>query len=69
MWDKQEGVSGSGDYPVYPHTAYSIELNSATYIPQWGKEIRIMLEENGYYDGQAFKYIAGRQKKLRLISY
>lgn len=69
MWDKQEGVSGSGDYPAYPNTAYSIELNSATYIPEWGKEIRIMLEENGYYDGQVFKYIAGRQKKLRVISY
>lgn len=69
LWDKQEGVSGSGDYPIYPHTAYSIELNSSTYIPEWGKEIRIMLEENGYYDGQVFKYIAGRQKKLRLISY
>jgi len=69
MWDMQEGVSGSGDYPIYPNTAYSIELNSATYIPEWGKEIRIMLEENGYYDGQAFKYIAGRQKKLILIRY
>jgi len=21
LWDKQEGVPGSGDYPVYPHTA------------------------------------------------
>ncbi|MDD2793974.1 MAG: M24 family metallopeptidase [Sediminibacterium sp.] len=69
MWDMQEGVSGSGDYPIYPHTAYSIELNSATYVPEWGKEIRIMLEENGYYDGQTFKYIAGRQKKLILIRY
>ena len=69
LWDKQEGVPGSGDYPVYPHTAYSIELNSATYIPEWRKEIRIMLEEDGYFDGQTFSYIAGRQEKLRLIKY
>lgn len=69
LWDKQEGVPGSGDYPVYPHTAYSIELNSATYIPEWRKEIRIMLEEDGYFDGQTFRYIAGRQEKLRLIKY
>lgn len=69
LWDKQDGVPGSGDYPVYPHTAYSIELNSATYIPEWRKEIRIMLEEDGYFDGQTFRYIAGRQEKLRLIKY
>ncbi|MFN5642228.1 MAG: M24 family metallopeptidase [Sphingobacteriales bacterium] len=69
LWDKQEGVPGSGDYPVYPHTAYSIELNSATYIPEWRKEIRIMLEEDGYFDGQTFRYIAGRQEKLRIIHY
>jgi len=69
LWDKQEGVPGSGDYPVFPHTAYSIELNSSTFIAEWGKEIRIMLEEDGYFDGQNFRYIAGRQEKLRLISY
>lgn len=69
LWDKQDGVPGSGDYPVYPHTAYSIELNSATYIPEWRKEIRIMLEEDGYFVGQTFRYIAGRQEKLRLIKY
>ena len=60
---------GSGDYPVYPQTAYSIELNSATTIQEWGKEIRIMLEEDGYFDGKTFHFLAGRQEKLRLIKY
>jgi Xaa-Pro aminopeptidase len=69
LWDQQEGVAGSGDYPVYPSTAYSIELNSATYIPEWGKEIRIMLEEDGYFNGKSFLFLAGRQEKLRLIKY
>jgi len=69
LWDKQDGVLGSGDYPVYPYTAYSIELNSASFIPEWGKEIRMMLEEDGYFDGKTFSYIAGRQKQLRLIRY
>lgn len=69
LWDQQEGVTGSGDYPVYPSTAYSIELNSATYIPEWGKEIRIMLEEDGYFNGKSFLFLAGRQEKLRLIKY
>jgi len=69
LWDQQQGVPGSGDYPVYPNTAYSIELNSATFIPEWGKEVRIMLEEDGYYDGKTFRYIGGRQQQLRIIKY
>jgi Xaa-Pro aminopeptidase len=69
LWDQQQGVPGSGDYPVYPNTAYSIELNSATFIAEWGKEVRIMLEEDGYYDGKTFRYIGGRQEQLRLINY
>jgi Xaa-Pro aminopeptidase len=69
LWDQQQGVPGSGDYPVYPNTAYSIELNSATFIAEWGKEVRIMLEEDGHYDGKTFRYIGGRQQQLRVIKY
>ncbi|MEY3421675.1 MAG: hypothetical protein RIR48_1971 [Bacteroidota bacterium] len=64
MWDQQGGVKGPGDYIVYPNTAYSIELNAASEIPEWGKVIRIMLEEDGYYDGKTFSYLAGRQLKV-----
>lgn len=67
MWDQQGGVPGSGDYPLYPNTAYSIELNTTTYIPEWKKDIRIMLEEDGYWDGQRFRYINGRQQNMYLI--
>jgi hypothetical protein len=67
LWDQQGGVPGSGDYPVYPNTAYSIELNAATEIPEWKKSIRIMLEEDGYFDGSGFRYISGRQKEIYLI--
>jgi Xaa-Pro aminopeptidase len=67
LWDQQGGVPGSGDYPVYPRTAYSIELNAATDIPEWKKSIRIMLEEDGYFDGSGFRFISGRQKEIYLI--
>jgi hypothetical protein len=67
MWDMQNGVPGSGDYPLYYNTAYSIELNSSTEIPGWKKSIRIMLEEDGYFDQSGFRYINGRQKQLYLI--
>lgn len=64
LWDQQGGVPGSGDYVVYPKTAYSIELNAASEIPEWGKVIRIMLEEDGYFDGQNFHYFSGRQQDI-----
>jgi hypothetical protein len=67
MWDAQQGVAGSGDYPLMANTAYSIELNVAVDIPEWGNSIRVMLEENGYFDGNKFQYFDGRQTELHLI--
>ena len=67
MWDAQEGLPVKGDYPLYPNTAYSIELNTATYIPEWDKEIRIMLEEDAFFDGSKVNYIDDRQKVFHLI--
>ncbi|MEM7573975.1 MAG: M24 family metallopeptidase [Bacteroidota bacterium] len=67
LWDQQEGVPVRGDYPLYPHTAYSIELNTRVYLEEWGKDIRMMMEEDGYWDGEKFQYIDGRQERLYLI--
>jgi Xaa-Pro aminopeptidase len=67
LWDQQGGVPGAGDFPVNYRTAYSIELNAASEIPEWKKTIRIMLEEDGYFDENGFRYIAGRQKEIYLI--
>ena len=67
MWDNQRGIIGPGDYPLYPNTAYSIELNAAVEIPEWKKTVRIMLEEDGFYDGNTFRYIDGRQKEIFMI--
>lgn len=67
MWDSQGGVPVTGDYPLHLNTAYSIELNAATYIKEWDKEIRIMLEEEAYFDKNGVNYIDGRQTELILI--
>jgi len=67
MWDSQEGVPGSGDYPLHSKTAYSIELNAATFIAEWDKEVRIMLEEDAYFDEQGVQYLDGRQTEFILI--
>lgn len=67
MWDAQGGVSGAGDYPLYPNTVYAIELNATVNIPEWKRDIRVMLEEDGFYGESGFRYVNGRQTKLLTI--
>ncbi|MGC4034803.1 MAG: M24 family metallopeptidase [Chitinophagaceae bacterium] len=67
MWDMQNGVPGVGEYPMQLNTAYSIELNATTEIPEWKKNVRIMLEEDGFFGEKGFRFINGRQKEIYLI--
>lgn len=67
MWDAQDGVPFNGDYPMHYKTAYSIELNCTVNIPAWKKDVRIMLEQDGYFDETGFKYIDGRQTEIFLV--
>ena len=68
MWDQQGGVAGKGDYPLFPNTAYSIELFAASAIPEWGdKLVRIMLEEDGVYTTEGFWFLDGRQTEILTI--
>lgn len=67
MWDSQGGVPGTGDYLLYPNTVYAIELNTTVTIPEWKKDIRIMLEEAGFWGENGFRYVSGRQEKIILV--
>lgn len=67
LWDQQGGVPGRGDYQLYPNTAYSIELFAASEVKEWGKLVRIMLEEDGVYTENGFYFLDGRQQKVLTI--
>jgi Xaa-Pro aminopeptidase len=68
LWDQQGGVAGAGEYPVYPNTAYSIELSAATQVAEWdGQVVRFMLEEEAFFDGSSLQFLDGRQTELWLI--
>ena len=67
MWDMQDGVPGSGDELLRHRTAYSIELNAASTLPGYAEPVRIMLEEDAYFDQAGIRYIGGRQKELYLV--
>jgi Xaa-Pro aminopeptidase len=66
-WDNQ-GPSPSGEHPVRPDTAWSIELNARSVVPEWGgQEVEFRLEEDAYFDGQSVSYLDGRQSAFHLI--
>lgn len=67
MWDSQGGVPITGDYPLHINTVYAIELNTTVTIPEWKRDIRIMLEEAGFWGEDGFRYVNGRQTKLLTI--
>ena len=67
MWDSQGGVPVNGDYPLYRNTAYAIELNTTVYVDAWNRDIRIMLEEPGFFGDEGFKYINKRQEAIILV--
>ena len=67
MWDSQDGVPFNGDYPLERNTAYAIELNATVYIKEWNKDIRIMLEEAGFYGEGVFEYVNERQTSIKPI--
>jgi Xaa-Pro aminopeptidase len=66
--DRQDGVVEKGEYPVHAETAYSIELSAQAQIPEWGgQEIRVPLEQEGYFDGTTTRFIGGRQTEFHLV--
>ncbi len=67
MWDAQDGLPVNGDYPLLPNTVYAIELNTTVHIEAWQRDIRIMLEEAGFFGKDGFRYVSGRQTKLLTI--
>lgn len=69
MWDSQQGVIGAGDYPLNYNTVYAIELNITTFITEWNRDIKIMLEEAGFFGKNGFRYVNNRQTKIIEIPF
>lgn len=64
MWDNQDDTPGAGDFPLHANTGYAIELNAVVFVKEWNKDVRIMLEEGAFFDGQKVTYYNGRQKSI-----
>jgi Xaa-Pro aminopeptidase len=69
LWDYQDGVPGRGDARVIPNMWYSIELQSASKVPEWGGQaVRMAQEEDAIIgaDGRT-SWAIKRQDRLFLI--
>ncbi|MBT8077435.1 MAG: aminopeptidase P family protein [Gammaproteobacteria bacterium] len=68
MWDDQLAKPPVGEYPVFPNTAWSIELNVQLTVPEWaGKVVQFKSEDDAYFDGRTIQFLDGRQEELHLI--
>ncbi|OGD29146.1 MAG: hypothetical protein A2V57_10905 [Candidatus Aminicenantes bacterium RBG_19FT_COMBO_65_30] len=68
LWDRQDGVPGAGDYPLYFDTVYSIELNVRAAVPEWdNQDVQIALEQDAAFTGSGSFFLDRRQTELCLI--
>jgi Xaa-Pro aminopeptidase len=68
LWDQQGGVPLQGEYPLWPDTAYSIELQARVEVPEWdGQVVQFMLEEDAWFDGATCSFLDGRQTEFWLV--
>ncbi len=68
LWDRQDGVPGTGDYPLYPDTAFSIELNVRASVPEWGgQDVTVALEQDAIYTKDGARWLDLRPRAFHLI--
>ena len=68
LWDRQGGVPGAGDYPLFFDTVYSIELNVRAAVPEWdNQEVQIALEQDAAFTRSGTFFLNRRQTELHLI--
>lgn len=68
LWDKQGGVPGPGDYPLFYDTVFSIELNVLAAVPEWeNQDVQIALEQDAAFTRSGSFFLDKRQTELILI--
>ena len=64
----QNGVSGMGDYRLFPDTSWAIELSVGTTIPEWNsQETSMALEQDAAFTARGIQFLDGRQARFHLI--
>lgn len=68
LWDRQNGVPGAGDYPLFYDTCHSIELNVMAAVPEWdGQDVQFALEQDAVFVRGGPRFLDVRQTAFHLI--
>jgi Xaa-Pro aminopeptidase len=68
LWDMQGGVPALGEFPLHDDTAYAIELNVTTTVPEWGaQDVMIPLEQDAIHTKAGPRWLDQRQTRLLLV--
>ncbi len=67
LWDQQDGVEYTGDYPIHDNTAYSLELNCTFDVEQWDTTFSLGLETDILFTKGKTYFLSGRQENYHLI--
>ncbi|MDT8439271.1 MAG: M24 family metallopeptidase [Wenzhouxiangellaceae bacterium] len=68
MWDQPGAIEHTGDWPLHPNTAHSIEGSILLPLDEWdGQHVQIKLEQSSFFDGQRVIYLAGRQTEWHRV--
>ena len=68
MWDNQNETPVQGDWKLRANTAYAIEGNVKTPVPEWdGQLVQVKLEQSAVFDGRKVHYLAGRQTEWHVV--
>ena len=65
LWDMQQGIGEYGDFPLHKNTCYALELNTESYLKEWGgQRVRFSAEETVAFteDGKLNYLYPGREK-------
>jgi len=64
----QKNPMPKGEYPLHYNTAYAIELETISSIPEWdGKDVEIALEEQGIFTEDGVYFPDGRQTSFFIV--
>ena len=68
MWDQPGEIPDTGDWPLFPNTAYAIEGAIKLPLDEWdGQLIHIKTEQTAVFDGQRVIYLGGRQTEWHVV--
>ncbi len=68
LWDRQGGVPGLGDFPLFEDTVHSIELNIKARVPEWdNQDVQMALEQDATFTKGGARFLDKRQTELIVI--